>query len=74
MSGNSIFYNDQDYKFKPASTMLYGQDVVDGYKKLLKETVEECAKLRNENFNLQNQVRQLKAVRRPGGRGGGTQL
>lgn len=42
-------------------TTLYGQDVVDGYKRMIKESNEECTKLREEIICLKNQVRQLKA-------------
>ena len=63
MNRHGMFYSDYDYRNNNGPTMMYGQDVVDGYKRLLKECTEENSKLRAENASLLNQVRQLKRAR-----------
>lgn len=63
MNHIGLFYSNYDYTRNNAPTMMYGQDVVDGYKRMLKECTEENSKLREENAKLLNQVRQLKRVK-----------
>lgn len=64
MNRPGLFYSDYDYtRYNALPTMMYGQDVIDGYKRMLKECTEENSKLREENAKLLNQVRQLKRVK-----------